>query len=48
MEDEELASLTEEERRQYAEDLGIDLDSLNLKPGAKDLNLITPDNRAKP
>ena len=45
MDDDELASLTEEEKKQYAEDLGIPLDSLDLKPKAKDLNPMALDDR---
>ena len=40
--DEELAGMTAEEREQLAEELGIPIANLTLKPKAQDRFLITP------
>ena len=39
---EELANMTPEEREQLAEELGIPIANLTLKPSSKDRFLITP------
>lgn len=45
MDEDELASLTAEERNEMAEQLGIPIEDLTLKPKEKDRNLITPAHR---
>jgi len=45
MDEDELASLTAEEKKEMAEELGIPIEDLTLKPKEKDRNLITPAHR---